>query len=250
MPNFKLGSKLPNEIQQRCASLTSRTVRHMQADFPLTADEIETAVCEPDVLERLRFLKQRKIRGLPWHNRYVILLTPQGAPGLDRSAAINVDMCKQIFVPDTGFDAYYFLTKTFDDTVTLTQTFIPPHDKAAALSKWATRALREHRRKELADKTVISVFSALHSTAHIMANWPFLATLVEDNTWRAKLRNHPNKLDPWTWSDTMRSFWAKRIDATEIILNKALMLDDYNPDPTAPEASIVAWERLEKDPKW
>ena len=41
MPNFKLGSRCPDDIKNRCAALTHRTVQHMQADFPLTAVEIE-----------------------------------------------------------------------------------------------------------------------------------------------------------------------------------------------------------------
>jgi hypothetical protein len=261
MPIFNLGSKFPELLQTTCKNLTQRTLSHMSADFPLTASDIECATTPPDVLERLKWLQGRGVQNLPTHNRYTFVLNHQHTPGLDRSVAIEVGMRTQIFAQTESFDGYYASEKQFSRGCAPVQTFTPPPDKAELLAKWATRVLRETRRKDLADSTVCQVIGLCKTTGHVMARWPFLATLVPKDTsrggsdWPAKFRSAPKNLKPYGWVFGLwyngdSEIYAKRMEATEIILNKALMLGEYVYDTKVPAASLVAWERLPGDPKW
>ena len=197
---------------------------------------------ESDVLERLQWLEHKKIEDLPSVSAFSFVLDPDKTPGLSRTMAFKVCLDRRIFKTQPALDIYGI-------SKTSTQTLTFPPEKNEALVKWAHRVLKEERLKVMCDKTVGQVVGACKTTNHIMARWPFLATVVPE--WREKFQNPTKKLKPWAPSEGWLMLYKKRMEASEVVLNKGLFLGDYkvgsNPGVTA---RIMACERLANDPNW
>ena len=249
MPNYNLGSRFPDVLTHACAGISRNCVQHAQAGFPLTSNEIERAVCEPDVLERLQWLRHKGVGDLPGVSVLSFVLDPDKTPGLSRTMAFEVRLDRRIFKTQPAPAIYIGEYKTFDTSKIPTQTFTFPPEKNEALVKWAHRVLKEERLKVMCDKTVDQVVGACKTTNHIMARWPFLATVVPE--WREKFQNPTKKLKPWAPREGWLMLYKKRMEASEVVLNKGLFLGDYkvgsNPGVTA---RIAAYERLANDPNW
>ena len=249
MPNYNLGSRFPDVLTRVCADISINCVQHTQAGFPLTSNEIERAVCKPDVLERLQWLKHKGVEDLPGVSAFSFVLDPDKTPGLSRTMAFEVRLDRRIFKTQPALNIYFREDKTFNTSKIPTQTLTFPPEKNEALVKWAHRVLKEERLKVMCDKTVYQVVGACKTTNHIMARWPFLATVVPE--WREKFQNPTKKLKPWAPSEGWLMLYKKRMEASEVVLNKGLFLGDYkvgsNPGVTA---RIVAYEKLANDPKW
>ena len=249
MPNYNLGSRFPLMLTHACAGISRNCVQHAQAGFPLTSNEIERAVCKPDVLERLQWLEHKKVEDLPSVSAFSFVLDPDKTPGLSRTMAFTARLDRRIFSTHPTLNIYPGEYKTFDKSKIPTQTLTFPPEKNEALVKWAHRVLKEERLKVMCDKTVDQVVGACKTTNHIMARWPFLATVVPE--WREKFQNPTKKLKPWAPSEGWLMLYKKRIEASDVVLNKGLFLGNYKvgPDPGV-TARIVAYERLANDPKW
>ena len=249
MPNYNLGSRFPGVLTYTCANISRNCVQHAQAGFPLTSNEIERAVCKPDVLERLQWLEHKKVEDLPSVSAFSFVLDPDKTPGLSRTMAFEVRLDRRIFKTQPALITYPGEYKTLDTSKISTQTLTFPPEKNEALVKWAHRVLKEERLKVMCDKTVDQVVGACKTTNHIMARWPFLATVVPE--WREKFQNPTKKLKPWAPSEGWLMLYKKRMEASEVVLNKGLFLGDYKVDPNPRvTARIVAYERLANDPKW
>ena len=249
MPNYNLGSRFPIELTRACAGISRNCVQHAQAGFPLTSNEIERAVCKPDVLERLQWLEHKKVEDLPSVSAFSFVLDPDKTPGLSRIMAFEVRLDRRIFRTQPALDTYPGEYKTLDTSKISTQTLTFPPEKNEALVKWAHRVLKEERLKVMCDKTVDQVVGACKTTNHIMARWPFLATVVPE--WREKFQNPTKKLKPWAPSEGWLMLYKKRMEASEVVLNKGLFLGNYKVGPNpGVTAGIVAYERLANDPKW
>ena len=249
MPNYNLGSRFPDVLTHACAGISRNCVQHAQAGFPLTSNEIERAVCKPDVLERLQWLEHKKVEDLPGVSAFSFVLDPDKTPGLSRTMAFEVGLDRSIFKTQPALNIYFGEYKTFDTSKIPTQTLTFPPEKNEALVKWAHRVLKEERLKVMCDKTVDQVVGACKTTNHIMARWPFLATVVPE--WREKFQNPTKKLKPWAPSEGWLMLYKKRIEASDVVLNKGLFLGNYKVGPNpGVTARIVAYERLANDPKW
>lgn len=253
MPNYKLSSTFRPTLIQRCEELTNRILLHMRLDFPLTAAEIETAITPPDVLERLRWLHKAKVQDLPTIEVVDLPLSPEHFPGLDRRVVIKAQLKTSIFTPKTLSVAHQaegtYWEAWYKNLIELRADMLPPN-KVAPLVKWVNQCVREQRLKEMTDKTVYKVLTSYcNSTAQIMARWPFLATLVQDEFWIKRLRVAPAKLKPYEAHSSFMYEFGKRMQASEIVLSKALLLGEYKP-PDTPTGYVGAWERLENEPNW
>lgn len=253
MPNYKLSSSFRPAVIARCEQLTGLILQHMRLDFPLTAAEVEAAVTPPEVLERLRWLDKAGVEELPRVNKADFPLSPEHMPGLERRVVVEVYLQASIFVPK-GLSVGYANDGTYHESwyknlIELRADMIPPA-KVAPLVRWANQCVRERRLKEMANKTVFNVLSNhCKSTAHIMARWPFLATLVQDEFWVKRLRVAPVNLKPYRATSEFMERFGKRMQASEIVLSKAQLLGEYTA-PSTPTARIGAWERAESDPNW
>ena len=107
MPNYNLGSRFPDVLTRVCAGISRNCVQHAQAGFPLTSGEIEQAICKPDVLERLQWLKHKGVADLPSVSMFSFVLDPDKTPGLSRTMAFEVRLDRRIFKTQPALNTYF-----------------------------------------------------------------------------------------------------------------------------------------------
>lgn len=247
MPNHKLGSSLPSDINRRCQGLTQRRVEYARAGFPLTRDELQLAVLPNDLLEDMQSLKARGVIGLPVEDDPDIHLTRDTVPRLQRGAVIRVCLHESILVAcTTNFYGSDVAGTKHTRTLTIDPARLHP-DSLLRLSDWTNNVVRVSRHKALVDDTVFTVLAACASVGHVLAAWPMLATLVEDPFWKARFRNGPRSLVNYAPKIELLRRMGKRMQASEAVLAEAEMLEPFVHKAGENVAYLHAWEKLPGD---
>jgi hypothetical protein len=136
---------------------------------------------------------------------------------------------------------------TNDEPLNLLSTAHLSADKVAALVTWTNNVVRERRLKQVADATVTALLMHwMPTVGHVMARFPVLALLAQEQPWKARFHQPPQRLRRYEWpadgpAAEARACYEKAMRATEVVLTSATMLDKPSP---------LAWERLANDRKY
>lgn len=248
MPNYKLPSFIKEAIYKHAQKLSARLVEHAQGDFPLTTAQVQFALMPQEPYSMLVKLRDAGIDSLPSTRSSHILLDHTKLPGLLRSAIIHITFPENVFVPKQRY--WYDNVPGRWPNDPARQALIPDwsgldSEDIAKLVKWANELVRTHRHRELADFTVAANLrtdgtGGLTSTGQVLANWPMLATLVEDKDWLTRFRCPPQNLKRYKLELLPES--EKLMQATDILLTKAQLLSEYQHPPFTIATMIQVWQ--------
>lgn len=255
MPNYKLGSKLPDEIISACTTLTSKTYDHARLRFPLTVEDIQPAIMPPDMMEHFMALQAMGVQQLPKTSEITLFFDKRDIPGLTRDVVVHLVLRGTVYTPrqssahSSSIDSCEISPSRCNDLIRPNLGGCEP-EKLEALAIWANRVVKQVRLKHMTDATVETVMRRCKTTAHVHAHWPLLATIHRDTYWITRFRHPPKRMAPYEPGPNFRACYTKRIQASDIVLTTGLMLGDCSSDPKAVVGSLVHFERFEKDPKW
>ena len=237
--------------------LSARRVCYMTHSFPLTMDQLQEAIMPAEPLKQIRWLNSEGVCGVSSSHELHIRLSPAYLPGLQRYSIMRLNTPVGVYPRRnnhyySGAGPAYKPTEHEGD-LTLNEGYLS-EDARIAVRDWANRAVKECRLEILANKVVDFMLDRVATTGDVLARWPFLVTLVEDKPdsaygygklWRQRLRNGPRDLRRYTcnWDEATRA----QMEATEVFLNSAMLLDEYEHPKGTMRAEMVAWEKLPKD---
>lgn len=249
MPNFKLGSGIKDDIRVNAARLAQRRVDHMTAQFPLTMAQVQAAIMPPEALKQIRWLKSQNVVGIGATNRIFLRFAPDAMPGLDRYAVA------QLYSPEGIYPAKHssfygshheYVERDHRNDLTLHEGELDDESRDA-VTAWALKSIKERRLQLLSNQTVNVMLDRCTSSGDVLARWPFLATLVPEQgdatlkVWRNRFRNGPRDLRRYAWSPD--NLLRRMMDATEVFLGSAMMLEDYKHTEGTIRAEMVAWSK-------
>ncbi len=253
MPNFKLGSTVREHITARAKHLTNRRLDYAKGDFPLTTAGVQCALIEPHTLSLIHQLKGQGYLQTPEVTDTTVLLSCREFPLLLRSVALNMILPEAIHTPKpVHWHAYSDVLsnepRNSNANTSSLLTFLELDDAdRAAVTKWANGVVRELRLQEITIWAVKGVLENCQGSSHVLAAWPMLATLVSDPFWKNRFRQPTRKLTPYAPSTQLVEKFGKAMQAAEVVLTGAELLEDYKHPPGTIHASIGAWERLPRD---
>lgn len=253
MPNFKLGEHYQRTINSRVAETLENFVCGFQNGFPLTHDEVQQCIMDRDTLDKFEALWAISHDAIRRSDNLSCLLTRDVTQGLTRDCSLHLRSTS-----DDGFftvkNAQPYGSSPFGadrhrfnvlDVCTL------PEERIQAVVGWAHGLIRAQRLRAMALRTVGKVLSRCTSTAHLMANWPELASFAnsaEDNTLRKRLAAAPAKLDRYTVSEHLLPPKKQR-DAANVVLTMGAMAipSAKNTDDAEVRGNLTQFETLPTD---
>lgn len=252
MPNFKLSSNMRGDIRAAARALTVTYEHCATHGFPLTPDELQYALLDPDLVAKCREVERTVGGTMNTYSEVNTRLTRAELPGLTRHVALCITNHKSpMFLKEhTGLWGGSTEYDNNCDRLTPLDTSLLSDETKTKLVKWCHEVIRARRLAQLANATVGKAMEYLTSTGHVLANWPILGTLDRDNVMLKRFRAAPVKLDRYKMDlDYWPELRAPRIKAAEVVLNAALMLGGDTTQTTKPEvtADVVRWEKLSTD---
>jgi hypothetical protein len=246
MPSFKLGSGIKDALRREASRLSTLRVATMTHRFPLEVDEIQAAIMPPEPLKQIRWLTKQTETGISTAQRIHLMLKPENHPGLDRHAAICLYMPVGVYPVrnngylDTGSQKDRDAALTFHEGELTEEA----RDK---VTEWATKAIKERRLEKLSVTVTAHKIAHFQSSGDILAKWPFIATLVPDyeTLWRERLRNGPRSLK--RYGTEYPPVYKRLMEAAELFLTSAQMLDAYVHPANTVRSELVSWEKLPND---
>jgi hypothetical protein len=263
MPNWNLSEGVKSTIRHNVAQACERTMDYRCADFPLTVDQVQRIVLDPELRLKMEELVASGIKTIEMHNQIRIAFLKEKLPGMQRSAVFMFQLPRRIFVGQatqfhistTKFrlDEGHYLIPDLD---TLSQ------ETRTQLIKWIARCVRQRR---LADVTRFAVNEVLDqhakTVAHLLALWPSLATMStgnrhwrngrwdDDTTWRDRFRDNVKYPNHYKASYEVRQKYAEMIRAADVVLVEGEILQPlkHKPDDIIPQ--LEHFERLVTDVK-
>lgn len=252
MPNHKLSQEVRDIITRRTRQDLRRRLDYAQADFPLTTATIQAALLPAKTLTAIRKLNATGWKQTPSTRTVWVNVSRGDYPGLHRAVPLRLSLPENIYEPADIH--HYGVGTVFDpkDGGRLHALTLDPADRAL-VAAWTNRVVRELRLGELTSYAVQTVMKACTSTAEVLAAWPLLATLVEDDTWRSRFRNPPRNVHRWAQGVAAKNTLpdiGKLLAAAEVVLLGAELLEVYNKPPGVVYGVVEAWERLPNDRRY
>ena len=260
MPNFKLGSGIKDDIRNNASKLAQRRVDHMTGTFPLTALQVQNAIMPAEHLKSIRWLKSENVVGVSHQTRIYVRLAPDYMPGLSRAALAQLHMPDGVYPAKSSNwwgSGTQYVPNVHTNDLTLNEGELDDEARDAVIS-WTHKAIKERRLQAMSNNIVSGMLDRVQSSGEILARWPFLATLVPDESpsnygnananlrlWKNRLRNGPRDLR--RYANTPSEMNRKFMEATEVFLGSAQMLDPYQHAPDTIRSEMVAWEKLPTD---
>jgi hypothetical protein len=122
-----------------------------------------------------------------------------------------------------------------------------PDDQRATLIKWVDHAVQEARLAYITKQTVSEFLdkTETNTVGHLMARWPALVSVIEDERWKMRCGDAPKNLRRYHWSCSSyaEAWYAKNKRAmklAEVYLLSALMLPKA--EVSGITARVVHWE--------
>lgn len=263
MPNFPIPSALRDHIRNRAAVHADKARDLALTGFPLTVQQIQDAVLDPETQSELRELVERKgIKTITKYNGIRLAFLRDNIPGLRRGIVLKLTLPKHIFVPR----ATLYGISTTDFNMDESHYLVPDlsgleSDVHETLMTWLSRALREERLYEIVQHITRKILDEDISPtmAHLRAFWPLLTTLVDPAVcnfpsdrekfakWRDKLRNPPARMNKYQPSKLMLERWGPLMKAAEVQITTGMMLKGSTPRREDIVSEIEHWERITND---
>jgi hypothetical protein len=247
MPNWKLSPGVRQAMRDAAVNLCGRRIMVAQSGFPLTEEEAHELIIGREVMEQLNVLKGMKVNTISKANSLVADIKA------DRTVSIQINFNEQVEYKNSN--QHYYSRGEARELSDI--SYLPPL-KQVQLLQWTNNLLREYRMADITKKTVLwfleGNWSAVqHMTAaHIMANWPALTLLVDDNRvlpeWRNRFHQVPSKLDRWSlrgYPEYIKHKSAMKL--AEMFLNSAVLLPSDQPKEPL-NVLLVKWVRQPGDP--
>lgn len=256
MPNAAIPRSVRDEIQSTAIRLAERVVAYSLLNFPMTVDQIEAAINDPDDLPKMQHLQVRGIE-MPRTNGTNLLLDRRVIPTMRRSVVVGImDLPRQILVPRTGVHGSVYNARWENPDPKHRDYHIPnlegyTDEDLEALGTWANHAVRNTRMRNLVTNIVTSTLNEkrTRTVGHLHAWWPALCGIYNSEPyWITRLRNPPTRnhkiYAPCNLASHMNE--AKLRKAAEEVFVKAGTLPPYKQPPKA-RAVIQSIECLQGD---
>jgi hypothetical protein len=243
MPNFSIGSNLRKEIEQKCERLTQRRLDWAQAKFPLTVDELQSAIMKPEHLKTLREL-EADIQDLPRDTGPGVYLGKDYLPDLEFDSAISMSLPASVLVPRHEHIYSSAWDKRYETRLLRFDTGVLSDEKRAAVTAWANRAVKEFRIKDAIDQSVAYIMANCKSAWHLAVFCPAIITLVEDRYFKQKFQhNFPKYPGHYAPNPELLAMNRKRVEAVEIVIAGGQLLEPYKIDREKVQAVVSSWRK-------
>lgn len=258
MPNFALGEGIRSKLRDRIISLSARATTWAYADFPLTVEQVQRMILTADQFALCEQLEAKGFTRLIKDSSVGLGFYPEDLPGLRRACTVGITLPRSIITPyySSGLVGYRNASMPRDardyivpDLSVLTQA--ERHD----LTTWLESAVTARRLEEITDHCAQKIFDryapVCKTTGHLLALWPLAATLVEDKYWRERFRAPPARMTRYQPTPEVRTQFQMLLKAADMVLTKALMLnDDYEHPAGAVRAHIQYWRQRDGDKRY
>jgi hypothetical protein len=242
MPNYKLGkpnSAIREHIKRRAAAIASRRTSYARANFPLTTAQIQSLLVSEDAYASMVRLEAAGVQDLPKSACVSLRIKRDDAlfPGLKRGIAVNLELPQKVFIMRSTYRFRDY--DSGDECFAQCNWQALDHSDRVALVDWVNNFVKARRLEEVVNGTVEKVLDRFETTAHVVAGWPMLATLVEDREWISRFRNVPKNLTPFAPPSQLITSFADVMKATEVVLAGGMLLDNYEHTPGT--ILLVGW---------
>lgn len=284
MPNWPISDRARTYLRHRAIELSTRALHYAEADFPLTATQIQYAVMPRDKVDTLRRYISEGTHTIEKHTVIRLAFLRQCMPELARGAVVNltlpnrdwivVDRATQYGIGVTKFnmDDSSYLVPDWDLLNRAGEDGSHPgaqlsDEQRQDLVTWINRAIKQKRLHDMTKYTLARILSddPLQSSArtvgHLQAIWPMLCTLVNNDpaavkplwandkifyeTWRDRFRAPRRNMGSYKPDPEVIKKFGTFIKACDSVLAAGSILAPYVPDKKQIQASLVQWEKLE-----
>jgi hypothetical protein len=262
MPNYKLTASCLADMTNAANNLCNRRVNQAKTGFPLTNDHIRAALILPKW--RATF-EQMQAEGVDTISKTTtsVHIVNHWMPGVERDVLLWITHRHEYHTSSKHARGAYYVVAEFNrgdasvNNLVLDPSILTDGEQAA-LAKWINNVVQEKRLTNIAKSLIGGFFSFLISRrddtmAHVIARWPALKYLVQDNNiWRDRFNNAPRNLKPYGWSlhDWEHGWYAKHAKAmalTDMVLTSAAMLPATIENTDEVKAIVVSWRPLPHD---
>lgn len=254
MPNFKLGDHYKATVRQGVVQIVENYVRGFQNGFPLTHDEVQQCTVDRDILFQFEALWTAGARTIRRSTNMTCFLGRDVTQDLKRHCMLTLSTTREdgFF---TAKDATPYCPEPFGrdrSKLIALDVCSLPDERVQATVEWCHALIRATRLRQMVNVTVDRVLNVCPSTAHLMANWPALASFAKaDPTLRKRLAAAPAKLDRYI---VLEHFLPpkKQRDAANVVLTMGAMALEAskNTDEAEVKGSVLQFESKPEDPKF
>jgi hypothetical protein len=251
MPNYIPTGHDPwlDRITQGIGYLCDRRIAWVDRDFPLTHDEVQDVVMEPEPLKILRDLKTKHhIKNLPTTSRFYF--TPPAHEMMPRLAEVEITCKPDMRIPD--YDCSGLGVSPVANFERL------PPERQQLFYTWLHTAVTERRHRNLIKARVTEFLdrALAPSLWHVMVRWPALKLGFDPNT-RERAATPPRHPKQYSWdraNDAAYQWYSdnKRfMDFIDTLLLDASMLPVSSAEQTTwktpgpwVRATVTVWQKL------
>jgi hypothetical protein len=277
MPNWPISDRARTYLKQRAIELSTRALHYAEADFPMTATQIQYAVMPRDKVDTLRRYISEGTQTIEKHVTIRLAFLRQCMPELARGAVVNltlpnrdwivVDRATQYGMGVTKFsmDESSYLVPDFDQANVSGAVDAQLSDEQRQdLVTWINRAIKQKRLHDMLKYTIANILDIdghARTVGHLQAIWPMLCTLINNDpaatspswvndrifydTWRDRFRAPRRNMGSYKPDPEVIEKFATFIRASDSVLAAGSILAPYVPDKKQIQACLVQWEKLE-----
>jgi hypothetical protein len=252
MPNYTISTQCRATMAKRAGALMEVHVNTVMSAFPLSADEVQACVLDRPTFELCQKVSkagyQINVDGDP--------LCMFSDPAIKRSILAEIDIRDGVFIKRQTyktFNADVFYNKP--DHIAYMDLHTLEPQRRELLVEWCAEAARAHRLQTMVTATIGAALDHCKSVGHILATWPMLTLLAqEDKLWRERFANPPRNSPNYAPGVAFLQEWRTEMRACEPILLAATMLTDPDLAKLGRErpvcTRICAVQKLPGDGKW
>lgn len=265
MPNFNIPFNIQEYILNRVKALAQRPCNQIQKMFPLTVQEIQDMVLDPDTCGELQNLMNRGIQTISKHSTLRLAFLRERIPELKRSAVILVNAPNDKRSPwFVKYSTQFSISGEVKYDANSTSQYIVADlgllsaERREKLITWLDRAIRQERIREVALKISREIVkNHAKTTTHLQVLFPALTKVFESNkdsylqNWAEKFRNPARSLYRYTPEAWVELTFKPLFPVVEAAINAGNLIGkDIDEDAKKLRVKVEHWERLENDVKF
>lgn len=256
MPNFKLGDHYKTVIKDSTNKVLDNYVKGFVNNFPLTHGEVQSCIMSAELLTQFEALSSCGVKTISRSSSITCTLDREMTAGLKRSCVLLLQTTNDGGGFFTVGNSSPYLRHADVNEVLKEGHVIEldlrtlPADRVQAVVDWCHMLIRATRLRGMVQATIAQALRYTGTTAHLLANWPELATFTkEDGTLRKRLAAPPQKMDKYLVPESYLPPKKQR-DAANVVLAMGAMAIEAskNTDEAEVRGSIHIWEDFPTDP--
>src|SRR4051794_21144318 len=103
MPNYKLSTRINEEIRNTAQQLCWRRLEYQLLDPPITVEQVQDSATPPDLLAQMRALQSDGVRVGAEEKNVPVVLRAKGFAGLQRDVLLRLDLPRVVLLRQSTY---------------------------------------------------------------------------------------------------------------------------------------------------